>query len=828
MVAELSSKSGNNFRLEIESLRARLTETESKLAEAQELIRAIQSGDVDAVVVSGPQGEQVFTLRDAEYAYRALVEDMNEGAATLGADGTVLYCNQRLSDLLAIPLEQIIGNPVAKLIPADAAPLFDALIARVQSGEPGKVELHLQTGRGNRIPVYISLRLMQAIEPASLCMVVADISERKQTETELEKYRNHLEELVRERTGQLAAANAQLQADIAQREQVEQSLRESEERFRIVQELSPDGFTILRPVRDNQGRIIDFTWVYENAAIARMNGTDPKEVLGKRLLELFPGHRGSPFLAAYQQAAETGEQIVFEGEYTAEKLPASWYRVVVVRLGQDIAILAQDITERKRTEHVLRRQAELLRLAFDAIILWRLDGGIENWNVGAERLYGFSESEAVGRSTHELLSTVFPRPWPEIRAILLEQGFWEGELRHRTRDGREIIVSARKQLVRDSSGTAHVLEINRDITERKRADDALRASEARFRAFFETAAVGTSEVDLSKRFVEANDRFCRITGYSLEELLRMKPSDLTHPEDRGRDDEQFAKYLRGESPLYETEKRYIRKDGGVIWVSVTAALIRDAEGNPLRSAGVIQDITERKQAEQALLRSEKLASVGRMAATIAHEINNPLETIGHALYLASTDRGSSEQAKSYLELASQELERITHVTKQTLAFHREAKAPVLHDLRESVDGVLKLFAARMKSRQIAVEKRYAEVEPVPVYSGEVQQMISNLLSNSMDAVPNHGKIYLRVSPAAMREGARGVRFTIADTGSGIPREAVKKLFEPFFTTKEMIGTGLGLWVSKQIADKHGASIRVRSKPGQGTVFSIVFPAAGIK
>ncbi len=563
------------------------------------------------------------------------------------------------------------------------------------------------------------------------------------------------------------------EAEISERDRAEQALRESEERFRIVQELSPDGFTILRPVRDSQARVIDFTWVYENAAIARMNGTDPQKVLGKRLLELFPGHRGTRFLKAYQQVAETGKQIVFEGEYAAEQLPISWYRVVVVPLGQDIAILAQDITERKRTERVLRRQAELLRLAFDAIILWRLDGGVENWNLGAERLYGISEREAVGRSPHELLSTVHPRPWPEIKAILLEQGFWEGELRHRTRDGREIIVSARNQLVRDSSGTAHVLEINRDITahkraeealrqseakyrrlfdniqelitvyqverddqgriierrlldanpafvrtaslssvdqmrgktsgevfgeswsashldivqramdsgkiltqevhhsesgrdyittvvpldantylgtgrditERKQAEEALRASENRVRAFFENAAVGTSEVDGSGRFVEVNQRLCQITGYSREELLRMTPAELTHPDDRALDRERLARFFQGDLPVYDVDKRYVCKDGGVIWVHVVAAMIRDAEGKPLHSASVIQDITERKQAEQALLRSEKLASVGRMAATIAHEINNPLETIGHALYLASTDPGSSAAGK---------------------------------------------------------------------------------------------------------------------------------------------------------------------------------------
>jgi signal transduction histidine kinase len=237
------------------------------------------------------------------------------------------------------------------------------------------------------------------------------------------------------------------------------------------------------------------------------------------------------------------------------------------------------------------------------------------------------------------------------------------------------------------------------------------------------------------------------------------------------------------------------------------------------------EITEHMRAEKALLRSEKLASVGRMASTIAHEINNPLETVGHAVYLALTDPGTSQQAKSYLDLAVKELERVTHITKQTLAFNREDKTPTLIDLRASVDSIVKLYAPRLKSRGITVVKRYAEVECIRAGGGEIQQVISNLLSNSMDATPNHGKIEFRVSRSIGSNGSRLVRFTIADTGSGIPPEQLKQIFEPFFTTKEIVGTGLGLWVTKQIVEKHGATIRVRSKLGRGTVFSIAFPIA---
>jgi signal transduction histidine kinase len=160
-----------------------------------------------------------------------------------------------------------------------------------------------------------------------------------------------------------------------------------------------------------------------------------------------------------------------------------------------------------------------------------------------------------------------------------------------------------------------------------------------------------------------------------------------------------------------------------------------------------------------------------------------------------------------------------------LAFNREDKTPTLIDLRESVDSLVKLFAPRLQARGITVVKRYAEVECIRAGGGEIQQLISNLLSNSMDATPNQGRIELRVSHAKGRNGSRLARFTIADTGSGIPPAQLKKVFEPFFTTKEIVGTGLGLWVTKQIVEKYGAKIRVRSKIGSGTVFSIAFPIA---
>lgn len=235
------------------------------------------------------------------------------------------------------------------------------------------------------------------------------------------------------------------------------------------------------------------------------------------------------------------------------------------------------------------------------------------------------------------------------------------------------------------------------------------------------------------------------------------------------------------------------------------------------------DITERELAVEAVLRSEKLASVGRMASTIAHEINNPLEAIGQLLYLALTAPGVAPEVKTFLGMAVEEVDRISHITRQTLAFHRDPSTPVSTDLREIVEGVLKLIAGRLKSRGIQVSSRYQISDPINAMSSEIRQVISNLLSNSVDALARGGRIEIRLSRSFRRDGSQAVRLTIADTGSGMSADHLKKIFEPFFTTKEAVGVGLGLWVTAQILAQHGAPIQVKSRIDKGTVFSILFP-----
>ena len=240
------------------------------------------------------------------------------------------------------------------------------------------------------------------------------------------------------------------------------------------------------------------------------------------------------------------------------------------------------------------------------------------------------------------------------------------------------------------------------------------------------------------------------------------------------------------------------------------------------------NIEERKQAEEALRRSERLAATGRLAATIAHEINNPLESVTNLLFLIGVQPELPPQVKQYAELAQSELARVAYITKQTLAFHRESAEPVLVNVRELIDSVVYLHGQSVRDKRLKVERELRFKGQVRGFPNELRQVLANLLANAIEASPEGARLRVRTyrSRAWKREGRRGVRIVVADTGGGITPAQRERIFEPFYTTKGEKGTGLGLWVSQGIVQKHGGFIRMRSRSAgkrRGTVFCVFLP-----
>jgi signal transduction histidine kinase/CheY-like chemotaxis protein len=247
---------------------------------------------------------------------------------------------------------------------------------------------------------------------------------------------------------------------------------------------------------------------------------------------------------------------------------------------------------------------------------------------------------------------------------------------------------------------------------------------------------------------------------------------------------------------------------------------------PLPDEGIImyaRDITEKRKTEEALKKSEQLAAAGRLAASIAHEINNPLEAVTNLLYLANMDSNVTGNTRHLLETADRELRRLSHIAARSLKFYRQHTAPILSSLEELIESVLFFYETEIIMREIRLERRYHAAPQVLYHPGEFRQVITNLIGNALDALSRHGRLVVGVQPSSDAAGRQGVAVTVADNGCGMDREMLDRLFHPFATTKGEAGTGLGLWVSKGILDKHHTKISVRSRRDTGTVFRLFVP-----
>jgi two-component system CheB/CheR fusion protein len=325
----------------------------------------------------------------------------------------------------------------------------------------------------------------------------------------------------------------------------------------------------------------------------------------------------------------------------------------------------------------------------------------------------------------------------------------------------------------------------------------------------------------------------RIYGYTAEEAIG-QPVSILVPPDMPEEIPSIMQRIRaGESvEHYETVRRH--KDGTLLYVAITVSPVRNRHGEIVGASTIARDITSRRLAEEALRASEKLVAMGRMAASIAHEIRNPLEAAKNLTYLLRQSQNLEPSTRELLEVLDAQLSHMDEICNRTLSFIRPNDAAVRLSLAGIADEVLALRHKTLDAKGIEVVRRFDSPGELVGYPGPLRQVLANIISNAIDAIPagNKGRITVRIADAChLGQAAEGVRIMVSDNGVGIMPKHLKRLFQPFFSTKQNEGTGLGLWVSYGIVTQHGGSIRVRSRVGgaaRGTVFSIFLPRLGAR
>ncbi|PSH03276.1 MAG: hypothetical protein CXZ00_13175 [Acidobacteria bacterium] len=500
--------------------------------------------------------------------------------------------------------------------------------------------------------------------------------------------------------------------------------------------------------------------------------------------------------------------------------------------------------ERAQSENELRlstqRLSSVVGSAMDAIITLDDNLKIVVFNEAAENVFGCPAWEALGTTINRFVPQQHFEKYAEHIRNFGEKG---PSTRSRLipctatavrSNGEQFPIEATTAQVQVSGQKLYTV-ILRDITERKRAEETQRESEARFQSIYEQVAVGIAQISLDGKILEVNPAMCRMLGRQERDLVGISVQELSPPDDYRREAELVQALQGGDLSHIELEKRCAIPGGSLIWVNVNSSLVHDSSGSPLYRISIVQDVTERKKAEEQLKEAQKLEAIGRLAGGVAHDFNTLLNVmLGYSDMLLAELPPESPLRDSVMHIKNSGMTGAS-LTKQLLAFSRkQSVAQEVMDLRE-VAFKLSPILGRLLRDDIELRVRCSDEScPVKVDPGQIQQLVLNLVANAGDAMPNGGRLNIEVKAVEADEAfvlqhpalktGRYALLAISDTGSGMDTETVAHIFEPFFTTKEAgKGTGLGLATVYGIVKHTGGDIQVYSEVGVGTVFKIYLP-----
>jgi PAS domain S-box-containing protein len=649
-----------------------------------------------------------------------------------------------------------------------------------------------------------------------------------------------------EEDGLLLSVAANQAAAVLQQQRAEAALRESEERYRSVIATMREGVVLLGA--DGCIRAC-------NASAERILGLSADRIKGRTTLDprwqaihedgsAFPGET-HPVMVTLRTGQPCSDVVMGVRKPGGE---LTWISINSQPLLRDneltpYAVVASfsDVTERKNTEEALRESEHRWRSLTEALpqLVWTAtpDGSCDYFSTQWTQHTGVSEGELLG---WRWLETLHPddreqtgRAWT---AAVRGPGTYDVEYRVRRADGAYRWFKTRGVPIRDSEGNVFKwFGTCTDITDLRGAEEALRESEARFRGTFENAAVGIAHVDVHGRFLRVNEKLCDILGYTRAELLAGKFQDVTFPDDLGADLEQLAPLLRGDLPSFSRDKRFLRKDGSIVWVAVSDSLQRDAAGRPVYTISVSRDISHRKRLEAEFRHAREVAEAANRSkdeflANVSHEIRTPMNAILGMTELALDTPLTDDQRQS-LRTVKSAADNLLGLINDLLDFSKIEAGKLELDsaefsLRAALADTLRALAVRAHRKGLEL---VCQVQPdVPDAligdAGRLRQVLLNLVGNAIKFTED-GEVIVTVDAAeSAPAGDLGVRFTVRDTGIGIPREKQATIFRAFeqedtSTTRKYGGTGLGLTIAARLVSLMGGRIGVESEPGRGSTFA---------
>jgi PAS domain S-box-containing protein len=624
--------------------------------------------------------------------------------------------------------------------------------------------------------------------------------------------------------------------DITDRKRTEEALRASEHRFRTFVDHATDAFFLF----DNENAVLDV-----NRRACESLGYTRDELLGMTPID-FDADITPAALNEIMRKLRDGELLAFEARHRRKDgsvFPVEIRGQAFWEGGQRYFVsLARDMTDRKRTEEALRESEGRWRILTESLpqLVWAAapDGACVYFSTQWSDHTGVPESQLLGWQWLDVLHPDDREPtrrfWTDS---LAGRSPYDVEYRVRRWDGEYRWFKTRGVPIRNSNGDIREwFGTCTDITDLRQTEEALRASEERFRGTFENAAVGIAHCDLEGRYLRVNQKYGDIVGFSREELLRMSFKELTLPEDLPASLAKFTPLLRGELSSYQEEKRVMRKDGSRVWVSLFVSLQRDAVGEPIHSIGILEDISERKRLVTEIRDAKEVAEAANRAkdeflANVSHEIRTPMNAILGMTELV-LDTALTDEQRQCLRTVKSAADNLLGIINDLLDFSKiEAGKLELYStdfsLRTVIGDTLRALAVR--AHAAGLELIYHVQPEAPDYligdAGRLRQVLLNLVGNALKFT-EAGEVVVRVENAVepAPEGEIGLRFAVSDTGIGIPPDKQESIFRAFeqedtSTTRKYGGTGLGLTIAARLVALMGGQISVNSAPGRGSTFT---------